>query len=292
MMADALNRQRGPALEPAYWLAKRITGASLEQSYRNTLYCVEVLRQESGKLSGHYCGNRWCLVCASIRTGRAWNNYMPILKTWREKQFVTLTIQNVNGEQLRGTIGEIIWVLTWIKKEIARRYGVELVGIRKLECTYNAERGDFHPHVHMVVEDKPMACLVTMLWLDAWAGLAASNAQKIVAANNNSVGELFKYFTKLVTKRKMMAPPALDTIFRAMRRRQVFRSFGFTLPKADDESDELTFEQGTHAPTRRDESIVWDWVEGATDWVDLQTGECLSEYEPTAGFRAFVESIG
>lgn len=292
MLADALNRQRGPALAPAYWKARRVNGSTLEQSYRNSVYCCEVLRQEAGKISGQYCGNRWCLVCASIRTGRAWNNYMPVMKSWRDKQFLTLTIKNVNGAQLRGTIAEMLFALTWIKKEILRRYGIKLVGLRKLECTFNSETGEYHPHFHLVLMDAPMARLVKSMWLDVWGKeIANPAAQKMKPADNNSAGELFKYFTKLVTKRRMMAPPALDTIFRAMKGRRVFQPFGFTIPKDDDESGPITFEKGTQAPSRRDEIIVWDWMPSLHDWIDMETGDCLSGYEPTEDFRAFVESV-
>ena len=52
----------------------------LEQSYRNTTYCADVLAQRDGQISGSYCGNRWCMVCNRIRTARAIIRYLPVVE--------------------------------------------------------------------------------------------------------------------------------------------------------------------------------------------------------------------
>ena len=51
-----------------------------------------MLLQEGGKLSAKYCGNRWCLVCNSIRTAKLFAAYGPTLRSWEDAHFVTLTI--------------------------------------------------------------------------------------------------------------------------------------------------------------------------------------------------------
>lgn len=42
----------------------------------------------------------------------------------------------------------------------------------------------------------------------------------------------------------------------------------------------------TTTPMRRGEKVAWDWVQQAHDWVDHDTGEALSGYEPTITSRA------
>jgi hypothetical protein len=53
---------------------------------------------------GTYCGNRWCMTCARIRTGMAMERYLPTLKAWGDVWFVTLTVRNVPAAELRDTI--------------------------------------------------------------------------------------------------------------------------------------------------------------------------------------------
>jgi hypothetical protein len=85
----------------------------------------------------------------------------------------------------------------------------------------------------------------------------------------------------------------LDTIFQAMRGRRVWQPVGFTLPKdvADSIEGEELEVSGTQAFKRKEDDVYWEWDQGLNDWLDRETGELLSEYEPGAGFRAFVASI-
>jgi hypothetical protein len=261
-------------------------------SYRNAVYCNETLTQEAGKIAGKYCGTRWCLACNAIRTARAWNTYQPVLETWSDRQLVTLTIRNVTGPELDATIDELLKAATRVKDSLRKTDGVKLVAIRKLECTYNDKRDDYHPHLHFVVENRRMAELLVSRWLEQFSDRADSKAQDIRPATAGSAGELFKYFTKLVTKEKMMPALALDVIFRALRGHRVYQNVGFTKPPiAEDEEAELLLDKGTPAPTRPTETIAWEWVQSASDWIDASTGDCLTGYEPGERFRRFVESV-
>lgn len=268
----------------------KTTDSPLQQGYRNSIYCVDDIGQKDGKLKSKYCGNRWCLVCASVRTARAWNSYKPELDAWKDAHFVTLTLPNCQGYQLRDTIGAMLKAGTRIKESMKKTDRVPLIAVRKLECTYNAERDDYHPHFHFVVKSRQMARLLVARWLDHFPD-ADIRAQNITKAGRGTVAELFKYFTKLVTKSKWVAPFALDRIFRAMKKRRVFQPVGVKRAAEDDEG-ELEFDKGTPAFTRRDESILWEWSQTGHDWIDRETGECLTDYTPGERFRAFVSQLG
>ncbi len=275
----------------------------LEQGYRNSIYCSATLNQESGKVTGSYCGNRWCLVCNRIRTARAMRKYLPVVREWKDRQLVTLTLKNVPADDLPATIGEMVRGFQAIKLGMRRTDRVRLVALRKLECTYNRYSDEYHPHFHLVVDGRRAARLLRQRWLDRYPQITDGKAQDIRASDDAGLAELFKYFTKLLAKTrnsregKLTAAPvpseALDIIFRSMRGRRVYQPVGFrvAVEPQDDEAAELILDAGTAAPVRPDERITWEWSQAATDWVDRVTGECLTGYEPAVNFRRLVESL-
>lgn len=270
----------------------------LSNAYRNTQRCGAVLRQEGGKLSAKYCGNRWCLVCNSIRTAKLFDAYGPTLRSWGDAHFVTLTIPNVNGARLHGAVREMLAELPKIVRGIRRTDRLDVKAVRKLETTYNPKRRDFHPHLHLVVNSGAVAAALVRRWLERFPE-ASERAQHIEKCDSGAIAELFKYFTKLTVKGldgQHTAPPphALDTIFRAVRGLRMFQAMGFVAPKAAVEADDelLTLDVGTVSPSRRREALVdWEWSGELTDWIDYSTGEVLSGYEPSEKMRGLVSRI-
>jgi hypothetical protein len=179
--------------------------------------------------------------------------------------------------------------------------------VRKLECTYNAERDDYHPHFHFIVRDEAAARLLLKLWLERRPDSFVVG-QDIRPANEGDVRELFKYFTKLITRTgdnaashasvRVARADKLDVIFSAMRGLRVFQPVGFQLPAQPDEED-LVGESGhTVAPARTRSragdfpaTAFWNWEQGSTDWFNLETGEALAEYTPTPRMRGLVTDI-
>jgi hypothetical protein len=147
------------------------------------------------------------------------------------------------------------------------------------------------------VEGREQAELLRSLWLKRYPMLATAEAQNVVPCNEGTLVELFKYFTKLTTKtvdgKRIIPVVELDTIFRAMRGRRVWQPMGFRLPKEVEEAIETEAIEvdGSDAVKRIEETVHWQWSQQMADWVDRETGECLSEYEPGEGFRSFVESV-
>ena len=270
----------------------------LANAYRNTQNCGDVLRQEGGKLSAKYCGNRWCLVCNSIRTAKLFDAYGPTLRGWEDAHFVTLTIPNVSGAELHGAVREMLGELPKIARAIRRTDRLDIRAVRKLETTYSLRRQDFHPHFHLVVNSRAVGDALVRRWLGRFPK-ANEKAQHVEKCDKGSVGELFKYFTKLTVKGldgQHTAPPprALDTIFKAVRRLRTFQAMGFVAPKASVEADDevITLDAGTVSPSRRSESLVeWEWSGELTDWIDYETGEVLTGYEPSDKMRALVSRI-
>lgn len=272
----------------------------LENSYRNAFYCASDLEQdEEGVIRGHFCGTRWCLVCNRVRTARAINNYYPMLRTWVAPQFVTLTIPNVGADELDGTIAAMLWGTRLIASAIRRTDRLPFRALRKLECTFNLGADTFHPHLHLVVETKASADALVRRWLQRHPE-ASPKAQDARKCDERSMMELFKYFTKLLTKRsddrssRAVAPvEKLDVIFLAMKGRRVFQPMGFPVaaPSPQDDEAEIGTSGDTLAAKRLGDRVYWEWVQNVHDWIDLSSGEVLTGYEPTDGQCKMLRSI-
>jgi hypothetical protein len=184
-----------------------------------------------------------------------------------------------------------------IAKDMARTDRLTLTSLRKLEVTYNATRKDFHPHFHLVVKGKVEAETLVRRWLKYFPD-ANPGAQKVIACAGDGVaGELFKYLTKdTVTvdgKERAIPSRALDTIYKAVKRRRTIQPTGalkaVKVGALEDEDGALELDTSTPAPSRRTKPCLWSWVTSLTDWVDYETGEVLAGYDPSPADRATLQ---
>jgi hypothetical protein len=264
----------------------------LVKSYWNSYYCSSILQKRGGKLTAKYCKNRWCLVCSRIRTAQLIKQYLPLMRDWQEKQFVTLTVPNCSGVDLVDTIEQMKAVFNRIREQIKKQHqrgqrDAPLVALRKLECTFSPRRRDFHPHFHLIVRDLATANELRTLWLQFFP-FASWDAQDVKPANDASVLELFKYFTKLVTSKekegRIISVGPLDTIFQAITGQRTFQAFNVTTTK------EATDEEANELADQLEIESIYEWDQAATDWVDKSTGELLTGYVPDEEFRKLVET--
>jgi len=263
---------------------------SLKKSYWHTWHCSEKMEQKDGKIVGSYCKNRWCLTCNRIRTAKLILGYMPQIRKFKDLHFVTLTIPNVKGEVLKDTIELMNKKFNLVRQGVKRtdlHTPSAFKALRKLECTYNLQRGDYHPHYHLLVEGKHLAECILSRWLDQFPS-ANNLAQDIRSADEKSALELFKYFTKVFVKNKstneMEANSyCLNTIFEAVRRKRTFQPYGIKMIAEEIEDLEAAIDVNDEYVT------VWQWVEN--DWVDVKTGEFLSGYSPGPQAENLIKSI-
>lgn len=118
--------------------------------------------------------------------------------------FLTLTVPNVAGDELVRELNkqyEAIQRLTKRKefKAVSKGY------VRKTEITYNQERNDFHPHIHMLIAvDKKyftsrLLYVKHIRWLELWKSCRQNDnisQVNIKKADTNSFKELSKYEAK------------------------------------------------------------------------------------------------
>lgn len=281
--------------------ARQNEKSGLKKSYWNSFHCAASLTEDNtGKITGRYCKCRWCMVCNSIRTAQLIRQYRPVFDTWNDVHFVTLTVPNISAYTLPGMLGAMQEAFKRIheryKKQHQRGQSDRFKGFRKIECTYNPERNDFHPHYHVFVEGKEMAERLKDDWLREFS-IAAQEGQDVRPADESALMELFKYTTKVISGkpgvgdgRKIYAD-AMDIIFNAMRRKRTFQPFGFE--KSDREiMAEVTAELEAEATEVTKEQVfaVAEWTFEDADWVNRETGETLADYEPGEGMRDLCEN--
>jgi len=293
------KRARSKYFARAFILRMVDVDSPLRKSYWNSYHCCDkVAEMSSGGTSAHFCDARWCLVCNRIRTAKMLNSYLPVLDEWSDKHFVTLTIPNVLANGLSDAISNMEkgFKLTknqfWQQHRRKQRDG-KLVGLRKLECTYNITRDDYHPHYHVIIQGEQNARDLLAEWLRRFPN-AREIAQDVQRADDRSVREMFKYFTKLIAKasggESVVLPEPLDMIFRVIRGKRTFQNFGFTKPK---ETKEISDEAMEMAEQIEQETVVevYQWCQEMHDWIGKTTGKKLTGYVPAVKWRKFVENM-
>jgi len=250
----------------------------LQKAYINSYFCAQVLEQEGTKLTGRYCKNRWCLICNRIRTAKLINEYNPQLQSLPDLHFVTLTRPNVKADVLRQEIKSLTECFRVIVNRDLRRAGVKIKAVRKLECTYNWKRDDYHPHFHIVISGKNEAELLRSTWL-ARNPTADIKANDVRPCDDRGGKELFKYFTKLLTNGRIHAQ-SLDVILTAMQKLRVFQPVG--IKKVSEEIPDIISEEYTQIFSDN-QNQYWAYRESEkfADWYNMETGEGLTEYTPS-----------
>ncbi|MBN2639420.1 MAG: protein rep [Bacteroidales bacterium] len=259
------------------------------RSLWNTYHCQERLILSENIMHGVYCKNRICTVCNGNRKAEMINKYLPIVETWSDPHFITLTAKSCFANQLydrmRNTKRAFKIIADIIKKRHQRGKGPKLVAIKSLECNFNPYKRTYNPHFHILVPSIEVAEIVLQEWLRTWTGKYAQLiAQKIrkVEDRERDLIEVVKYGSKILTepnpnnkieRRKITRRvyiAALYNILRAMRGLRLTDTYGFELPKSKTKTKSVT---------------VFDYDELSydmemMDWVNEDTGETLSNYEP------------
>lgn len=263
------------------------------RTYYHALNCCDTLIQSDGKLKAKYCKTRICVICGAIRTAKAIEAYLPIIRGWKAF-LVTLTLPNVKENALRKTVDEVLSKFRNCLRAVKGK--LPFKGIRKLEITYNPERDDYHVHLHCIVDGLTQAQRLRGEWMKRTPG-ACHAAQDVRRCNKRTLKEVFKYSMKILSSDKEdgnkdphLYPHAVDAIVKALHRRRTYQSFGFNLPKAFDEDD---FDgQALASPDGNFETVaVWTWIPETHNWVNKATGELLSHYKPSKRRLEFLKKI-
>jgi hypothetical protein len=229
------------------------TASPIRSRYLLSTFCNRELTKEGDKITAKYCGQRWCVTCNRIRTAQLINAYLPEVQDIKDARFITLTLKNCPGEELRTRIQWMVKAWAKIQKKIARNK--EIKGYRKLEVTHNQRFNDYHPHFHAIVDGKENADWIIKEWLIICQNEeieALAEWQDERPADLDAMKELFKYTAKILPKKpkgktweETFNNPGKvkrflegqDTIYQALYRVKTFQPFGFK-PKKDEKEEE------------------------------------------------------
>lgn len=281
------KRAKNKALTSSFIVGLINLDSPLKKTYWNTYHCSSEIAQKDNFLSAKYCKNRACLVCNRIRTANLIIGYKAQLDSLTDPYFLTLTKPTIQGNELEPTIQGMTKTIRKIFDRL-RKQKVKPNGIRKLECTYRP-KGYFHPHFHLVVETKHHAELIRNEWLKEYPN-AKLSANDIRPCTDNYVIELMKYFTKLLPNKKSKDQhinfKALDIIFQSMANKRVYQPFGKIRKLKENELSSTEYD--ITIPTKLTKHV---WKQGLFDWVDIQTAEILSYYQPTDKDRELIKLL-
>ncbi|MGT2757718.1 protein rep [Streptococcus ovuberis] len=154
------------------WRGRKIASIKLseifeELHYKETMVervatCADALRfyrQSDGRLKlyqAYFCKNKLCSMCNwrrsmkySYQTSRIVDEAMKQYPKGRFL-FLTLTVKNVPGSELNGTLSQ----LTKSFDRLFKRAKIQrnLLGyLRSIEVTYNELTNEYHPHIHVLL---------------------------------------------------------------------------------------------------------------------------------------------
>jgi hypothetical protein len=260
--------------------------SELHKYYSHAYRCCETIIQSGKKLTSRYCNTRICNVCNRIRTAKMMNSYINPLKALGSLQFTTLTIPNVEVSEINEAVKLMLKTTSNIIRVIRERKRIDISGIRKIEITYNHQKNNLHPHIHLLHNNPEVGELFITEWLKRYPK-AMRKAQDTRQADDKSLNETFKYTAKFLIKDDKeknivnVFVPILDKILFALSNKRTIQSFG-KLKKVEINEDEILKDLEVQEIENISSSDkVWIWSEGEReiwDWLD-QDKNRLTNYE-------------
>lgn len=274
--------------------------SAFKSRYIKSSFCCKTLIQDGQTLAAKYCNQRWCAICNRIRTAKAINGYMPVMNVMSDLHFVTLTVPNVPGEEIRATCKEMLKEFNKAK-DVWRKHNTKILsGIRKLEVTYNKQRNDFHPHFHVIIQGEEEGKFLIKQWLQRFP-TAEKWCQHSTPCIEGTLKELFKYATKLVNKfydpdkkRSVTSiePGALDMIFRQLHKMRIFQPFGEVKKIAKNVSEDVEdIDRQAYGHLPYEIEKEWNYEPAANSWIDINTGELLVDYIAPLNINKMFEAL-
>lgn len=124
----------------------------------------------------NFCKSRFCPLCAWRKASKDAEMLATVMTALRKEKeldflFLTLTVPNVSGDDLKRTITQINRAFFNLLHR--KKFSFVLGFARKLELTYNANSDTYHPHLHCILAVRPSyfksdAYLGHDAWLSEW----------------------------------------------------------------------------------------------------------------------------
>lgn len=287
---------------------------------QNLLFAANEEKSKHRLYKGYFCGNRWCPYCG-WRKARRDAVKLSVLMTaikdiYRyEFLFVTLTTPNVPAEKLESEIRHFNQsFLKMMKRKKFRGWGEKRSGeaykgfvkgyMKKVEVTYNRDRDDFNPHLHVLIAVNKSYFKKNYLskaeWLDVWRDVTGQpeitqvDVKRVKTdEKDNAVQEMAKYAAK--DSEYLLNQEVFDTFFASLKHKRTVNYAGifkdFAKRYEEDELDEykildnehyvwilmakfnydsMTYERKYRIMTANEKNDLYDYVDG-DECTDEQT---------------------
>jgi hypothetical protein len=268
------------------------------KAYWNTYHCQNIIFTSKGKMYAPHCKNKFCTYCCGIRKAELINKYLPVLQTWDEPHFVTLTVKAVKAGQLqkiiKGLNRAIRLIISKYRKKAQRQSGIKLIGLKTIECNFNPKNRTYNPHLHLIVPNKQMADILVDEWLRIWTNKythrGAQHYRKVEDKEKDLI-EVIKYEAKIFTepdgKKKggkkgtaKIYVRALDHIYAAMKGIRLIDRFGFNAPKAEKVKGESRLTE---------DYMQWEYDLKSRDWLNEEHECTLTAFVPDHELESLLE---
>ena len=125
-------------------------------SWQEWLECVANPFHPRSLSATHFCKLRMCPCCQKRRSFKAAETMLAVATEALQRQptlkflFLTLTVPNVGLGELSDALAHI--TQSWHRLLNRKKVNRVIKGYhRAIEITYNAARGDYHPHMHVIL---------------------------------------------------------------------------------------------------------------------------------------------
>ena len=249
----------------------------LRKRYLECLDCNAVVLQDGYHIKASFCNYaKECSVCRSRKIAERINYYRPILETFTDLYFITLTRRS---EANRDSVDDLKAILREFNHKCHKtisnvRYRHELKGIKAIETNANMKRKSWHVHAHILVEGKAVAEAIKSYWLKHNPTATPEN-QVIKKADINTITEVIKYVTKSKIGSDGVTPEVMDKIYQATNGAKLFNSFGLSDLKPEQESTYDRFKV-KHKPYQTE---IYVYAPTEVDWLSAY-GDHLAEHDP------------
>ena len=180
------------------------------------------------------CGHRLCQICAKRRSGRFYKRLKGMFDAMIEPKMLTLTVRNVPAINK----AYFKWIRDCFSKLRRRKFFTNQVtgGVYSIETTYNAERKDWHVHIHALIDSE--ANIPRDSIKEAWEKITVGSwGVDIRRANHNAIYEVLKYETKVADF--VQYPQRVQEYLEAVKGSRLFHAFGNFFDNEEKEDEEV-----------------------------------------------------
>lgn len=119
-------------------------------------FISDVNKDKHKLINANFCKDRFCPMCQWRNASKESYSLSVMMKAIEHELnykfiFLTLTVKNVDAEGLNDELKLLSRAFSNLIKRVNYKNDVAKGYVRKMEITYNKERGDYHPHIHALI---------------------------------------------------------------------------------------------------------------------------------------------